>query len=110
MSRAVSLWHSGKKDREIYREGRRQSQESPEEACALQSAGPPDGRASEGADLLVKIKVGSRVRPHRAPTLRPPPHTTSPVTGQQSFLLPEVSGNTWWSGKTVLIPAYHLLV
>lgn len=55
---SAATFSTRKKDREIYREGRRQSQESPEEACVLQSAGPPDGRASEGADLLVKIKVG----------------------------------------------------
>ena len=68
---SAATFSARKKDQETYREGQRQSQ-NPEEVCLLQSVGLPDSRASEEADLLVKIKVGSRMTARLGPNPKAP--------------------------------------
>lgn len=69
---SAATFSARKKDQETYREGQRQSQKNPEEVCLLQSVGLPDSRASEAADLLVKVQVGSRVTPCPGPSPKAP--------------------------------------
>ena len=70
---SAATFSARKKDQETYREGRRQV--SPPVSGAV---GPPNSRASEGAGLLGKIKVGRPVTARPGPS--PGPTQTAPCS------------------------------